>query len=298
MQLDMVYCGDSRSLSVIDDESVNLIMTSPPYSDLRSHTYGGVKPDEYVEWFMQFSPELKRVLRNDGSFVLNINDKVVGGERHTYVIELILALREDGWKWIERYPWVKMNATPGRFRYRLRDAFEYNLHFTKTFDFKIYKDHVKIPAQESTIRKKKLWDRKCPLFRRVSGTKSGIGVNSSQMAKDGLVEPCNTLVMPTQCGNTLHSAAFPVELPTFFILLFTKKGDIVLDPFIGSGTTAIAAKKVDRYFIGVDKDREMCNNAWSRIFEEERCGSFRFVRSPFSRNPKINGTYSFGGHKK
>src|SRR4051812_21402311 len=91
----MLICGESlEELKKIKTGSVNLIVTSPPYADQRSHTYGGIKPDKYVDWFMPIAAELKRVLADDGTFVLNIKERVFAGERHTYVIELILAMRE------------------------------------------------------------------------------------------------------------------------------------------------------------------------------------------------------------
>lgn len=101
-------CGDV--LKRIPSDSIDLIITSPPYADQRKHTYGGIPPDQYVEWFLQRSSEFKRVLKPSGSFVLNIKEKVKNGERHTYVIELILALRKQGWLWTEEYIWHKKTA--------------------------------------------------------------------------------------------------------------------------------------------------------------------------------------------
>jgi len=103
--------GDCRQvLKTLGDNSIDLIFTSPPYADSRSNTYGGIKPDEYVDWFLPISKELLRVLKPTGTFVLNIKEKVVNGERHTYVIELILALRKQGWLWTEEFIWHKKIA--------------------------------------------------------------------------------------------------------------------------------------------------------------------------------------------
>ena len=96
--------GDCREkLQQLPDNSVDLIFTSPPYADQRKNTYGGIHPDEYVEWFDPIGRELLRVLKPDGTFVLNIKEKVTEGERSTYVIELILALRKQGWLWTEEF---------------------------------------------------------------------------------------------------------------------------------------------------------------------------------------------------
>jgi len=92
---------------------VDLIFTSPPYADQRASTYGGIKPDRYVSWFIPKTKEFLRVLNPKGSFILNIKERVVDGERHTYVIELILEMRRQGWLWTEEYMWHKKTATRG-----------------------------------------------------------------------------------------------------------------------------------------------------------------------------------------
>src|ERR1017187_4618571 len=123
----------------------DLIVTSPPYADRRQHTYGGIKPDQYVDWFLLRSEQFLRVLKPTGSFVLNIKEKVENGERHTYVLELILALRKQGWLWTEEYMWHKRNCYPGKWPNRFRDGWERCLHFTKQKSFAMYQDEVRVP---------------------------------------------------------------------------------------------------------------------------------------------------------
>src|SRR5437879_4525730 len=114
-----VLIGDCLDrLKTLPDDSVDLIITSPPYADQRQNTYGGIRPDEYVEWFLSRSAELRRVLKPTGSFVLNVKEKAMDGERHIYVLELIMALRRQGWLWIEEYIWHKRNCFPGKWPYR------------------------------------------------------------------------------------------------------------------------------------------------------------------------------------
>jgi len=133
--------GDCREiLKQLEDNSVDLIFTSPPYADSRAHTYGGIKPDKYVEWFLPISQELLRVLKPTGTFVLNIKEKVVNGKRHTYVIELILAMRQQGWLWTEEFIWHKKNSYPGKWPNRFRDAWERLLQFNKTHKFHMYQE--------------------------------------------------------------------------------------------------------------------------------------------------------------
>lgn len=108
-----ILLGDCKKvLKTLEDNSVDLIVTSPPYADSRSGTYGGIKPDKYVEWFLPITAELLRVLKPSGTFILNIKEKVVDGERHTYVIELILEMRKQGWLWTEEFIWHKKIAIP------------------------------------------------------------------------------------------------------------------------------------------------------------------------------------------
>ncbi len=138
--------GDCRTeLKHLPDNSIDLIFTSPPYADSRKNTYGGIRPEEYVEWFLPISAELLRVLKPDGTFILNIKEKVVNGERHTYVIELILEMRKQGWLWTEEFIWHKKNSYPGKWPNRFRDSWERLLQFNKTRKFKMFQEAVMVP---------------------------------------------------------------------------------------------------------------------------------------------------------
>ncbi len=120
-----LFLGDCREvLKTIDDNCVDLIITSPPYADRREKVYGGIKPDEYVEWFLPRSEQLLRVLKPHGTFILNIKEKAENGERHTYVLELILGLRKQGWLWTEEFIWHKKNSYPGKWPNRFRDVWK------------------------------------------------------------------------------------------------------------------------------------------------------------------------------
>lgn len=244
--------GDcAEMLREVPDDSVNLIVTSPPYADNRAHTYGGIHPDAYVDWFLPRTSEFFRVLRPDGSFVLNIKEKVVAGERHTYVLELILALRRQGWLWTEEYIWHKKNAYPGKWPNRFRDAWERCLHFTKSRKFLMNQDAVRVPMgdwADKRLKSLNTTDRR----RDESKVNSGFGKNVSRWVGRETAYPTNVLHMATECGNKKHSAAFPETLPEWFIQLFSNEGDVVLDPFAGSGTTLVAAKQLGRHPLGVD----------------------------------------------
>lgn len=251
-----IYLGDCLDvLRNIQDNSVDLIVTSPPYADQRKRTYGGIRPDKYVEWFLLRAQEFQRVLNPTGSFILNIKERVYSGERHTYVIELILEMKKQGWLWTEEYMWYKKNCYPGKWPNRFRDSWERLLHFTKQKQFKMFQDNVKIPMGNwAKQRLKNLSET--DIIRDESKVGSGFGKNISNWLDKDTVYPTNVLHLATECGNKNHSATFPESLPSWFIQLFTEESDVVLDPFAGSGTTLIASNKLRRKGIGIDINKE------------------------------------------
>lgn len=247
-----IILGDCRDkLRSIADNSVDLIFTSPPYADQRKNTYGGIHPDEYVNWFLPISKQLLRVLKPTGTFVLNIKEKVVDGERSTYVIEMILEMRKQGWLWTEEFIWHKKNCYPGKWPNRFRDAWERLLQFNKDKQFTMFQDNVKVPVGEwAKDRLKKLSET--DKIRDNAKNGSGFGKNISNWIGREMVYPTNVVHLATECSNKNHSAAFPDDLPEWFIKLFTKEGDTVLDPFLGSGTTITTAKRMNRNSIGIE----------------------------------------------
>jgi len=257
MEVDKLYQGDCRTvLERFPDNSVDLIFTSPPYADNRRKSpYKGVKIEEYVEWFLPISNQLRRVLKPEGSFILNMKERAVHGERQTYVLQLILQMKEQGWYWIEEYIWHKKNCYPGKWPNRFRDAWERCLHFTKERKFKMYQKAVMVPMGKWMEKRLTSLSEK-DHTRHESKVSSGLGRNVSNWVERKMAYPTNVLHLPTECSNRNHSAAFPKELPMWFIRLFTEEGDIVLDPFIGSGTTAIACLQTYRHFVGIEVQQE------------------------------------------
>ncbi len=247
-----LYLGDcTERLKLIPDNSVDLVITSPPYADQRKNTYGGIHPDKYVEWFLPISEQLLRVLKPSGTFVLNIKEKVVEGERSLYVMELIIAMRKQGWLWTEEFIWHKKNCYPGKWPNRFRDAWERLLQFNKEHKFNMYQEEVMVPMGDwAKSRLKNLSDT--DKVRDNSKVGSGFGKNISNWLERDKAYPTNVLHLATECNNKNHSAAFPEELPEWFIRLFTKETDTVLDPFMGSGTTISVANRMKRNAIGID----------------------------------------------
>ncbi len=247
-----IYLGDSKEqLKLLPDNSVDLIVTSPPYADQRKSTYGGIHPDKYVEWFLPISEQLLRVLKPTGTIILNIKEKVVEGERSTYVMELIIAMRKQGWLWTEEFIWHKKNSYPGKWPNRFRDSWERLLQFNKAKHFNMYQEEVMVPMGDwAKTRLKKLSDT--DKIRDNSKVGSGFGKNISNWVDRDKAYPTNVLHLATECNNKNHSAAFPQELPEWFIKLFTKEKDTVLDPFMGSGTTLSVANRMKRNSIGIE----------------------------------------------
>jgi len=198
---------------------------------------------------------LQRVLKPTGTFILNIKERVVAGERHTYVLELILEMRRQGWLWTEEFVWHKKNCYPGKWPNRFRDSWERLLQFNKQKRFKMLQDSVMVPTgawAQSRLRNLSETDRR----RDESRVGSGFGKNISNWLERDKAYPTNVLHLATECGNRNHSAAFPEALPTFFIKLFTEAGDCVLDPFAGSGTTLRVARDLGRAAIGIELNPE------------------------------------------
>ncbi len=247
-----LYLGDCEEiLKDLPDNSIDLIFTSPPYADQRKKTYGGIHPDNYVEWFLPKTQQMLRILKPTGTFVLNIKEKVVKGERSVYVMELILAMRQQGWLWTEEFIWHKKNCYPGKWPNRFRDAWERLLQFNKKRKFNMYQDEVMVPMGDWAKTRLKNLSR-TDKTRDESKVGSGFGKNISNWLNRDKAYPTNVLHLATECSNKKHSAAFPEGLPEWFIKLFTKQGDTVLDPFMGSGTTNIVADKMRRNSIGIE----------------------------------------------
>jgi len=251
-------------LSNIEDDTFDLIITSPPYADRRKGTYGGIHPDKYVEWFLPRSEQFLRVLKPTGTFILNIKEMSVDGQRHTYVIDLIKEFKNQGWLWTEEFIWHKKNTYPGKWPNRFRDAWERCLQFNKQKKFNMYQEAVMVPVGDwAKERLARLSDK--DKTRDVSAVGSGFGKNVSNWLDRRMVYPTNVLHLATECGNKNHSAVFPVALPSWFIKLFTLEGNLVLDPFAGSGTTAVACKQLNRNYLMIDVIEDYKKEAEKRL---------------------------------
>jgi site-specific DNA-methyltransferase (adenine-specific)/site-specific DNA-methyltransferase (cytosine-N4-specific) len=267
-------------LKLFPSESINLIVTSPPYSNQRQKSYGGTPAGSYVEWFKPISEQLLRILKANGSLIINIKEHVEKGERSTYVIEMILEMRKQGWLWVEEYCWYKKTSFPGKWPNRFRDSFERCLHFAKQKSFYMNQNAVKVPIGDWSKKRFKSMTTN-DYVRYASKNNKHLTKQVSNWLDRQTVFPHNVLVFDEehycklQATNVLeispvtsdknHSACFPLELPTWFIVLLSKKKDLILDPFSGVGTTAVASILLSRNFIGIEKEKNYIEIAKKNI---------------------------------
>ncbi len=248
--------GDSREiLGRYPDGYFNLIVTSPPYADARKNHYDSITPKDYPDFLLSFHSEFWRVLADNGSFVLNIKDKVVEGIRNRYVWHTIDEFANRGWRCVDDYLWIKPNAMPGYWKNRLRDEWEYCFHMTKKKNFAMYQDAIRKPMGDwAEKRLAKLTGKSAK--RHNSENNSGFGRDLRNWKNKKMVLPGNTVSVPLVGKNMGHPAVFPVGLAEFFIKIFTKVGDNVLDPFAGSGSTGVAARALGRNVVLIDTKQE------------------------------------------
>jgi len=250
LQNNKLYVGDCFELSKqLTDNSVTLAVTSPPYADIRS-TYPGCPAHNYVKWFRPLAQEILRSLKDDGSFILNINDKCDKGERIPFAFELVIALRELGFKFIDTIIWAKKNGSPNAGR-RRADYFEYIFHFAKTVKPVWNPDLVRTPYAETSLKRAEK-----PIKSNVSNRENRTedSYKKWNLHPQGAY-PKNVIHFPKDGGKD-HVAAFHFELPQHFILAHSNPGDLVLDPFAGRGTSLYAAHLNNRSFIGFEIKEE------------------------------------------
>ena len=270
LELNKSHLGDCMKLSKeLPNNSIDLVVTSPPYADTVS--YGNkvevLNSERYVDWFIKLFHEANRFLKDSGSFILNINDKTNNGERSTYVFELVHRIvKETGLKLFDRYIWYKKSALPMTGEKRLNDRIEYIFHFVKnTKEFKTRTDRIRIPYKEVSIKRFK---------NKVHGNDIILPDGTTKLSQRGSSKPNPIGAKPItvfrfDTGSALrglkHPAPFHPQLPEFFIKWLTDENDIILDPFIGGGTVAEVALKMNRNYLGFEINPEYLKMTEERL---------------------------------
>lgn len=317
--LDNIIQGDNlRILKLIPDNSINLIITSPPYFKQRDYG-GGIgnerTVEEYIENLVLVFSECFRILKDDGSIVFNLGDKYLGGSLQLIPFRFAIeVLKTFSVKLVNNITWVKLNPTPRQYQKRLVSSTEPFFHFVKTEEYyynlteymtsngtkskrpngdnigKKYFDLIE--NSDLTLEQKKM--ALCELQEVIEEVKNGKiesfrmkikGIHSEpfgrqdggrkyQLMKKGFTiirikgEPIKRDVI--ECAvetikGSKHPAVYPLYITEELIKLLSRPNDIVLDPFVGSGTTAVAAKKLNRRYIGIDINKEYCEYARKRL---------------------------------
>lgn len=283
-------CGDCLvKLKNIQTESVNFVITSPPYAD-QIKDYGErtkkLKPDEFIDWFIPRAKEIYRVLTLDGSFVLNINDKTDGTYQSIFVYKLVVALCEEvGFHLVRDYIWYNPATPPNVFSRgtmgRTKKSHEYCFWFSKSENWTFNMDPIRKPYSKDMTKFLKGETH----GNRADNTRpSRHSFNLDEKWKNnGGSDPGSVITISNTSSNDMfqklckemgirHPARYPEKLVEFFILSGTNEGDLILDPFAGSGTTGIVAYKNKRNWICIDINPDYCKIAkqWLKEVKKEQ----------------------------
>lgn len=249
-----ILCGDCRDPAAVrvllGDRKIDVCVTSPPYAARREYDpSSGFKPipaDEYVTWFEAVQANVREFLAPTGSFFLNIKAHSEDGQRHLYVTDLLLAMvRRWGWRFVDELIWRNTrNGVPGIWHNRFKNGWEPVFHFCTVNKIKFRPLSVAHVSRDS-------FEYDPTISQSASG--SGLlGSKGDVETHDGLARPSNVIEAAAEVGSGEHTAPYPVALPTFFVRAFSDPGDLVFDPFMGSGTTLVAAEREGRVAFGTE----------------------------------------------
>ncbi len=311
-ELGAAFVGNSLDLMKdLESDSIQLIMTSPPFALQKKKEYGNKAPDEYVEWFMPFAKEFKRIIKDDGSIVIDIGGSWTKGTptKNLYQYELLLRMcSELGFYLDQDIYWFNKAKLPSPVQYvtvkglRLKDAVDQIFWLSKTPNPKA--DNRRVLRQYSKSMQMLLGDKNYykPNALRPSGYKisdnfyngQGGSIPANLLDFSNVEEPDNLLQYSNtesnskysklcrQYGVKPHPARFPIQLPEFFINFLTDQGDVVLDPFAGSNVTGEAAEKWNRQWLSIELESCYLESSMFRFFDEgtlEKEHDFKKVES-------------------
>lgn len=278
--LGQIICGDSKKyLKSLEDNSVDLIVTSPPFGLVREKEYGNVAADKYCDWFKSFAKQFLRVLKNSGSLVIDIGGAWTPGKpiRSLYHFKLLIMLVEEfEFHLAQEFYWWNPSKlpTPAEWvtirRIRVKDAVNCVWWLSKTPYPKASNRRVLQPYSKSQMN---LFDNGYKAKKRPSG--HDISENFSNKNKGAI--PPNLLPIANTESNSAyqnycrennlaeHPARFPNELPEFFVRMLTDKNDLVIDPFAGSCVTGEVCEKLERKWKCIDLEKDYLEGAKGRF---------------------------------
>jgi site-specific DNA-methyltransferase (cytosine-N4-specific) len=286
------FCGDSLDLlRYLPDESIDLVITSPPFALQRTKEYGNKRQDIYVDWLLQFTAETQRIIKKQGSLVLDLGGAYQKGRPvrslHNYRVLLRLC-DEQGWRLAEEFFWFNPSKLPSPIEWvnkrkiRVKDSVNTLWWLSKTDFPKANVSNVLTPYSE---RMKKLLKNSAKYYK--PGNRPSGHAISDKFAKDnGGAIPPNLLQIPNTESNSQylrlckaagvkgHPARFPEKLPEFFIKFLTDPNDFVLDIFAGSNTTGAVAERLGRHWLAMEKEqRYLATSAFRFMSSDEKDGA-------------------------
>lgn len=285
-KLGQAYLGDSLTLlRCIPSNSIDLVLTSPPFALQRQKEYGNLGQTEYVDWLLNFTAEVKRVIKDNGSFVLDLGGAYEKGRpvRSLYNFRVLLRLcDEQGWNLAEEFFWYNPAKLPSPIEWvnkrkmRAKDAVNTVWWLSKA-DFP-KADITKVLTEYS--ERMKLLLKKGDDYYSPKKRPSGHDISEGFKTDNGGAIPSNLLQIPNTESNSRylryckavgikgHPARFPQKLPEFFIKFLTDAGNTVLDIFAGSNTTGAAAESLNRKWIAFDNEHEYLASSAFRFMGE------------------------------
>ncbi len=281
-----LVCGDCRDRNTLDSLfagslRANVCITSPPYATQREYDsssgFKPILPEEYVGWYADVAAGVESVLAPEGSYFLNIKEHADEGERNLYVKDLVIAHRRQwGWRFVDEFCWRKTdNGVPGGWGNRFKNAWEPVFHFARQQQIKFRPEsvgHESADCFDYSPNNPKSRSGSGLLGTGARGAAADGGRNQgawgrtrSSLSSDsegrhsGLARPSNVIEVKSESSQGSHSAPFPRALVEFFVLAFTDPGDVVFDPFMGSGTTMAAADVLGRAGYGTELSPSYCD---------------------------------------
>jgi DNA modification methylase len=268
-----LLCGDCRDRETIArlfaGRKAHVVVTSPPYATQREYDpasgFRPVAPEDYIVWYRAVADNLAEVLAEEGSYFLNIKEHCEDGQRHLYVKDLVLAhVRQWGWRFVDEFCWRKTDeGVPGGWNNRFKNAWEPIFHFCRQeqIKFRPYAvGHVSEDCFDYSPDNPKSRSGSGLLGTGARGAAAGkVGARDDDGRHPGLARPSNVIEAKTESSQGSHSAPFPRAIPEFFIRAFSDPGDVAFDPFLGSGTTLVAAALLERIGYGLEISPAYCD---------------------------------------